>query len=110
MSEPFYIYSPARSATAFEWHNWQDLKNHILGLSSGFYYGQAFHHAARQYHFKTHEAKTDFQLIKILLGGRPDLIILNKTVAEAMLRDFQALPPAMTNAPDWDINPKGWPA
>lgn len=86
LTEPFNLYSP--SGASFEWHNWQDLKNHSIGLSSGFYYGQAFHHAARQYNFKTHEVKTDFQLIKMLLGGRLDLIILNKTVAEAMLRDF----------------------
>ncbi|WDE14225.1 substrate-binding periplasmic protein [Thalassomonas haliotis] len=88
LSEPFYIYSAARTGAAFEWHHWQDLKNHSLGLSSGFYYGQAFHYAAKTYDFKTHEVKTDFQLIKMLLGGRLDLIILNQTVAQAMLRDF----------------------
>lgn len=84
LTDSYQIYTNKKIKNDFEWHHWKDLHDYSIGLVDGFDYGLNFRLAEQTFGYNTYTATNDFQLIRMLLLDRVDLIILNRTVAQAM--------------------------
>lgn len=88
LCDPYYLYYSSRRISSFEWEEWEDLKNLRIGVVSGFNYGKEFKAAVHAYQITLDGVTSDLQNIKKLVAGRFDFVILNKTNADAILRQY----------------------
>lgn len=84
VSDPQLVYYATGRTSAFEWSDWPDLKDQIIGGVRGFNYGE-FHNAAKTHNIKVELTENDLQNIKKLLAGRIDLVMLSRSTARHFL-------------------------
>lgn len=67
-------------SAAISWHSLDDLKGKRIGVTAGYSYGPAFDAAVQDKRLVTDAAEDDLTAFKMLLGGRTDLLVMNRDV------------------------------
>lgn len=84
--DPNLIYYRVDDLPNFQWNQWEDLKPYLIGLTSGYTYGDEFEKAKVEQSYQFDTAPSDIQTFEKLIAKRFDIAILNKTIAEQYLR------------------------
>ena len=88
-SEPIFEEKLAvyvKKGKTFDFNRLSDLKGKIIGLNSGWSYGEAFDTARIKYHFNVVESETNEQSFHKLVRGSIDCLIADQVAASQIIR------------------------
>lgn len=75
-ADPILLAYSVENFEKFEWNNWEDLADYTFQLVRGYTYGNAWDEAVKKYNYQISMSTSDIQSIRMLAGGRIDLIPL----------------------------------
>lgn len=89
--------------TPFSWSKIEDLEGKRIGVTAGYSYGPDFDAALAAKKLTVDAAKDDITALKMLLGKRTDLVVMNRDVGLDILH--RSLDPAAAALIDYDRKP-----
>ena len=87
-SDPIvFAYKPGAMGE-FEWADWEDLQQYMIGIVHEYEYGKNWDEAVTKYNLRTEPANKDLYNLKKLMAGRYDLTLQFRSVAKEILKSF----------------------
>lgn len=87
-SDPIvFAYKPGAMGE-FEWADWKDLQQYMIGIVHEYEYGKNWDEAVTKYNLRTEPANKDLYNLKKLMAGRYDLTLQFRSVAKEILKSF----------------------
>lgn len=87
-SDPIvFAYKPG-AVGEFEWADWKDLQQYMIGIVHEYEYGKNWDEAVTKYNLRTEPANKDLYNLKKLMAGRYDLTLQFRSVAKEILKSF----------------------
>ncbi|ODS24267.1 hypothetical protein AB835_04355 [Candidatus Endobugula sertula] len=79
-------YKSDKYPNGIDWNELKDLSGYSIGAINGYNYGDVWNEAEKNGHIKVHRVLNPERLLKFLMGGRADLVLVNDQVANLMAK------------------------
>ncbi|MES9868877.1 MAG: transporter substrate-binding domain-containing protein [Sedimenticola sp.] len=86
VNDPQLLYYATQHKEDFEWSELSDLKGATIGVVLGFDYGQLTQYAKKTHDYSLIVSSDDDTNLRILLAGRIDLLAMNRSTADHLIK------------------------